>query len=46
MNETRRLFLEVFRRLEGRENIRVVDANRSAGEVAEEILQLVNALEI
>lgn len=45
LSRIRGKFFEVFRLLEGRENIRVVQANRPAEEIAEEILKLVEELE-
>lgn len=46
MEQTRLRFYEVFRLLEGREDIRIVDAGRPVDVVAEEILQLVMTLDM
>ncbi len=42
--KVRERFLEVFRMLEGRENIRIVDASRSVGEVSADIIEIYNSL--
>ena len=44
MNATRQLFFSVFQRLEGRENIQVVDANDTPDQVAAKIFALVEQL--
>lgn len=44
MRATRERYTEVFRRLEGRENIRLINAARPADEVADEIYSQVAAL--
>jgi len=44
MRATRERYRAVFRRLEGRENIRLVDASRTVSEVSEEIFGYVKAL--
>ncbi len=44
MGDIRARFLEAFRLLRGRENIRILDAARPAGQVAEDIFRLVTAL--
>lgn len=44
MNATRQLFFTVFQRLEGRENIQVVDANDAPDQVAARIFALVEQL--
>lgn len=43
MNATRRLFLEVFQKLEG-ENIRILDANAAPEQVADQIFEAVRPL--
>lgn len=44
MNATRQLFFSVFQRLEGRENIQIVDANDTPDQVAAKIFALVEQL--